>query len=151
MASDTRADPVAGPSRLPELARVLKLALLGVPATSASGPLSNRGTASAFLPGSGVRAVDLGPGLWALVRTSANGERRVLCAHNVSDQPVTFDPSQCLSAGDSDQGGLLFLSGAASTHGALAAPTVRVAAHSFVWLGRFNAGARPPNSTGRTS
>lgn len=134
-----------------QVADALELALLGITACPASGPLSNASTASAFLPGSSVSPVDLGPDLWALARKSPNNECAVLCVHNVSDRPVTFDPTRYLSIGHSDQTGLLFLSGAARSDGSLTAPTVQVPAHSFVWLGRFSTGAHHPDSKGKSS
>jgi hypothetical protein len=35
----------------------------------------------------GQRVMDLGPGLFALLRTSPGGERRAICLHNLTDLP----------------------------------------------------------------
>jgi len=132
-----------------DVVRTLETALLGITSCPPSGPLANPDTASAFLPGSSVQAVDLDPGLWALVRSNQRNDRTVLCVYNVSDQPVTFDPTRYLSIEDADRFGLLFLTGAARSYGSVAAPTVQVAAHSFVWLGHFSDADRP-DSEGET-
>ena len=142
-------DTTTGQPLPQEVVKTLETALLGVTSCPTSGPLSNPDTASAFLPGSSVQAVDLDPSLWALVRSSQRNDRTVLCVYNVSDQPVTFDPTRYLSTEDADQPSMLFLTGAARSHGSVSAPTVQVAAHSFVWLGRFS-DADHPDSEGET-
>jgi len=136
-------------SKYYEIAMMLQPALLGVPARPAHGPLANPDTVTAFLPGSSVQAGELGPYLWALVRKSSDDERTVLCVYNVSDKSVSFDPTRYLGAEQFDRPSLLFLGGAARSHGSLTAPIVELAAHSFVWLGRFSTVQLHHDSKGR--
>jgi sucrose phosphorylase len=49
--------------------------------------LQARSASSAFHPHGGQRVLDCGESIFALLRLSPDGSRRVLCLHNISDKP----------------------------------------------------------------
>jgi 2,3-bisphosphoglycerate-independent phosphoglycerate mutase len=120
---------------LRELLISLETALMGVEAVPDTGCPPHPATAAALGPGSRCRPVDLGPGLWAVLRTSPDGTNQVLCVHNPTDEPVAFAPGVHFDGSGTEP--LLFLRGAATSGGTETAVTCRLDARGFVWLGRF--------------
>jgi hypothetical protein len=88
--------------------------------------------ATTFGAGSTAVPVDVGTGLWAVLRTSSSGEDRVLCVHNASDRVRTFAPAPHLTDGSAP---LVFLSGETSTTEAEDGLRCELRSHGFVWLG----------------
>ncbi len=142
---DPQATPTTTDDDLQSLLVALETAILGAPGTlPGNGPLSNPRTASAFVPGSTFKPVDLGGRLWAVARASADGANQVLCVHNPTDHPVTFSPDRHFA---DRTGQLLFLHGSAYAGTDGGQTTCRVDARSFVWLARFT-DSRNTDSTG---
>jgi hypothetical protein len=88
----------------------------------------------AFGPEASWRPVSLADGLWAVVRTSADGAAQALCVHNFTDKTATFAATGPLpEAGAGSQ--LHFVRGSARTSetadGDIA---IHVDGRSFVWL-----------------
>ena len=133
---DAPPDVTPARRRLRDVLHLLELALLGTEETHPNGALANPRTASAFAPGSTFRPVDLGPGLWAVARTSQDGTDRVLCVHNISDRPLSFTPDQHLD-GPRPHTPLLFLRGATFAVEEQGTTVCRIDAHASAWLGRF--------------
>ncbi|MGQ0839454.1 hypothetical protein [Actinokineospora sp.] len=110
------------------MAEILRSALLGDDryATEVCSDL----IAGALRSDATVRPVDLGPGLVAVVRTSADTTARVLCVHNVTDEPAVFQPAAAVV------GSLTFVRGQVDTDdlgtGVL---RCRLCANGFVWFG----------------
>ena len=50
--------------------------------------LAARAGEPAFHPAAGQQVIDLGPGLFAVMRSRAEGRGRVLCLHNVTGRPA---------------------------------------------------------------
>lgn len=118
----------------------LELALAGVRAAApaSDGPLGNPRTAAAFADGSSAGPVQAGEGLWAILRVTADGSGRVLCVHNVSESPRTFDPAQHLHPeGAAAEPAVVFLTGACTTIADPGGNLCELAPHTYVWLGRF--------------
>jgi len=90
--------------------------------------------AAAFGAGSTVTPVDVGSGLWAVLRAAAGGGHRVLCVHNVTDVARTFAPHVL------DGATPLFLSGETSTTEAVDGLRCELRPHGFVWLGTRSPG-----------
>lgn len=90
--------------------------------------------AAAFGAGSTVAPVDVGSGLWAVLRTAAVGGHRVLCVHNVTDVARSFAPHVL------DGATPLFLSGETSTTEAADGLRCELRPHGFVWLGTRSPG-----------
>lgn len=113
----------------------METALMGLEATPEGGCPPHPGAMSAFGPGSHRRAVDVAPGLWAVLRTSPDGAGQVLCMHNPGDDPIEF-----VADGHFDEalpGPSYFLRGTVTSGGTHSAVTCRLGAREFVWLGRF--------------
>lgn len=101
------------------------------------GTLRNPQVAVAFASDATVQAADCGPGLWSLLRTSADGAARILCVHNVTEQIAEFRPGNHLATGRASEAELLFLAGAVSTAEAGGSLVCRLAPYGFVWFGVF--------------
>lgn len=101
------------------------------------GVLRHHAVAAAFESTATVRIVDCAPGLWAVLRVSADGYASVLCVHNATDHAVAFRPVEYLIDGPRGQAAMFFLAGATSTAGNIGDPVCEVAAHDFVWLASF--------------
>lgn len=132
------------------LLRSVSVALGGIDAVTLAADAPHReilrrdGVAAAFGPGAVVATVDCGPGLWSLLRTSADGRARVLCVYNITDEPVTFSPAAHLIGRPRDQAAVFFLAGATTTAEKAAILACEVAPRGFVWLGRFAERTRRP-------
>jgi hypothetical protein len=121
----------------------LRLALTGVgpEATAAHASLTNvaatNPAAAAFSPGSTRATVDLGAGLWAVLRTSADRARQVLCVHNTSERPQGFLPLPHLDAAANTAAALVFLGGETRTEEVPGGLRCELKPLGFVWLGNF--------------
>ncbi|MFD9701515.1 hypothetical protein [Lentzea sp. NPDC059081] len=102
--------------------------------------LRKSAVASAFEEGSTAVAVDLGPGLWTILRSSADGLNRVLCVHNATQERQVFEPATHL--GD---GAPVFLGGETTSSANEGRLECELGPHGFVWIGRLG------SSTARTS
>lgn len=139
--TDNRPAAVDRSARRRALSAAVDLAVSGVDAGTLPGALRNANTASAFVRAADAQPVDLGPGLWAMVRSSPDGMSRVLCVHNVSGVPRSFTPDPYLRlAGEAPGASLvvLFLHGEITTREG-SDGCIRCDLHplTFVWLGRF--------------
>jgi hypothetical protein len=129
---------ISSPKRRVLLA-TLVIAALGVECEPQRRAIRNPETASAFAFDSSVRSADVGDGLLALTRTSADGVNKVLCVYNVSGQSQIFDPSAHLSFPSETEthSPIFFVHGQTTTHQSPAGTLLcRLQASSFVWLGR---------------
>jgi len=99
--------------------------------------------AATFGAGSTATPVDVGSGLWAVLRAAPGGVEQVLCVHNVSDVARTFAPAPHLCDGRTP---LVFLNGETSTTEASDGLRCELRPHGFVWLGTRN-GRSPGEDT----
>jgi hypothetical protein len=119
-----------------ELAESLRLAVIGIDGrTEPHACLAKPLAAIAFGVGSTKSPVPTGTGLWAILRTSADHTGKVLCVHNVSDEPQRFQPAPHLGAEANKPGTLLFLHGETVTSEAAGELQCELEPHGFVWLG----------------
>ncbi|MET0131988.1 MAG: hypothetical protein ABW215_00190 [Kibdelosporangium sp.] len=110
----------------------IRLALTG--AAMATKRMADPGAAAAFALGSTRKAVDVGAGLWAVLRTSADSGYQVLCVHNVSEEPRGFLPAPHL-----DDTSVTFLSGETNTAAVSGGLRCELKPSGFVWLGNSTA------------
>jgi hypothetical protein len=99
--------------------------------------LSNHLAATAFSTGSTRSTVDVGAGLWAVLRTSADRRGRVLCVHNVSDEPQGFLPVRQFGEQGDAAASLVFLTGETTTEEVAGGLRCELKPLGFVWLGNF--------------
>lgn len=127
----------------------LKLALAGtaLDGMAPQGHLSNPAAAATFGAGSTAVPVDLGTGLWAVLRVSADGTGRVLCVHNAADRPRAFTPTPHLPDRGDALAPLVFLHGETTTSAGTDGLECQLQPHGFVWLGRFT--SHPDGGTKR--
>ncbi|MEV6974459.1 hypothetical protein [Kitasatospora sp. NPDC093806] len=120
----------------------LRSAVLGLsPSQSADFHPSAR---AALEAGGSFRPVSLGEGIWAGVRSAADGSAHVLFAHNLTAMPVSFTPGEALPEEPGGAAQLYFLAGAsASSTESTGATVSELEPHGFVWLARFSADAEP--------
>jgi hypothetical protein len=112
----------------------LRLALTG------SAPPADPGrpvVSAAFGAGSTATPVDVGGGMWAVLRTAPGGAERVLCVHNATHEVRTFAPAPHLP---DDRAPLVFLNGETSTTEAADGLRCALRPHGFVWLGTRSPG-----------
>ncbi|MGW4213703.1 hypothetical protein ACWEIJ_37370 [Lentzea sp. NPDC004789] len=102
--------------------------------------LSRSAVVSMFEEGATACAVDLGPGLWAVVRSTADGLNRVLCVHNATQERQVFEPATHLGDGE-----LVFLGGETTSSANEGRLECELGPHGFVWIGRLG------GNTARTS
>jgi hypothetical protein len=125
--------PAEEDQSLHDLCTVLDAAVRGGPGTGALDAQVER----AFAAGSDWRPIGVADGLWAVVRTSADGTTRALCVHNLTTGPVTFTASAALRG----SGLLHFVRGAARTSETAGGDIAfHVEGRSFVWLARIGTG-----------
>jgi hypothetical protein len=98
---------------------------------------SHPAVAAAFGAGSTATPVDVGSGLWAVLRAAPGIADRVLCVHNVTDVARTFAPAPHLPDGHAP---LVFLNGETSTTEADDGLRCELRPHGFVWLGTRSPG-----------
>lgn len=123
-----------------DLIEAIRLAVVGIDGRTEPHPcLANPLAAAAFRWGSTKTPVHAGPGLWAVLRTSADHTGQVLCVHNVSDEPQGFLPGQHLG-----KTAPVFLRGETATVETAGGLRCELKPSRFVWLGLFT----PP--TGET-
>jgi hypothetical protein len=96
---------------------------------------------AAFGAGASARPVEIAPGLDAVLRVSEDGGSRLLCVHNVGDEPSAFLPGPYIPGDSSDQ--LVFVHGETVTraHGEDIECVVEPGGH--VWLGRATGEEKP--------
>ncbi|WP_340557762.1 hypothetical protein [Streptomyces sp. GSL17-111] len=104
----------------------------GAPATDTGNVLCHPAVAPVFAADAEFRAIALGDGLWAAVRSGTDGGCRVLAVHNVAACKSRFT----LPAGLRRPGlGLRFLCGETRTlHNSRGEPVCELEPHGFVWL-----------------
>jgi hypothetical protein len=99
--------------------------------------LRRSAVASAFEQGSTAVTVDLGPGLWAVLRSSPDGLNRVLCVHNATQERQAFVPAAHLGDGVP-----VFLGGETTSSANEGRLECELGPHGFVWIGRLGNSTR---------
>jgi hypothetical protein len=120
-------------SSLQEPAESLQVDVFGPPPPSCAEAMTS--FADAFGETAEVHPIDPGAGLRAVLRTSADGSSRVLCVHNIAEQPASFILSSVLPTLPGTS--IHFLRGEVRTEGTGTQVTdCHLAAGAFVWFGQ---------------
>lgn len=103
----------------------------GTPGRTTHQVLGNPAVAAVFSADAEFRAIALGDGLWAAVRSGADGSCRVIAVHNVSSLSRQFSlPGELSGSGSS----LRFLCGEVRTSEAADETVCELKPWGFVWL-----------------